>query len=239
MQKTDKGRRRILQLAGAAALGMPMSARASWPDKPLRLIVPSQAGGSPDIICRLLTNELTKTLGQAIVIDNKPGAGGNIGMQEIVRSPGDGYTFGYGNVVTLAINRSLYRKLPYDPEKQLVPVALLGYVQNALVVRNDLPVQNLRELIALAKARPGKLVMGSAGNGTTAHLGGELLKSMTGTFMVHVPYRGSPQAIQDLVGGQIDLMFDNLGSIIPHIKAGRVRALAVSGRSKPACPATK
>jgi tripartite-type tricarboxylate transporter receptor subunit TctC len=232
MQKTDTVRRRLLQLAGAAALSAPGLARAAWPDKPIRLIVPSQAGGSPDIICRLLTHELAKTLGQPIVIDNKPGAGGNIGMQEIVRSAPDGYTFGYGNVVTLAINRSLYRKLPYDPDRQLAPVALLGYVQNALVVRNDLPVQTVKELVALAKARPGKLVMGSAGNGTTAHLGGELLKSMTGTFMVHVPYRGSPQAIQDLVGGQIDLMFDNIGSILPHIKSGRVRVLAVSGRSR-------
>jgi len=232
MKKTDISRRCVLRMAGAAALSGPTLARAAWPDKPIRLVVPSQAGGSPDIICRLLTGELAKSLGQAFVIDNKPGAGGNIGMQEIVRSPADGYTLGYGNVVTLAINKSLYKKLPYDPDRQLVPVALLGYVQNALVVRNDLPARNVKELIALAKARPGKLVIGSAGNGTTGHLGGELFKSMTGTFMVHVPYRGSPQAIQDLVGGQIDLMFDNLGSIIPHIKSGRVRVLGVSGRSR-------
>jgi len=239
MQKTDTTRRRVLQLAGAALLSTPMLARAAWPDRPFRLIVPSQAGGSPDIICRLLTSELARAMGQPFVIDNKPGAGGNIGMQEIVRSPADGYTFGYGNVGTLAINRTLYRKLPYDPDKQLVPVALLGHVQNALVVRNDLPAHSVKELVALAKARPGKLVMGSAGNGTTGHLGGELFKSMTGTFMVHVPYRGSPQAIQDLVGGQIDLMFDNLGSIIPHIKAGRVRVLGVSGRARsPVFPET-
>jgi tripartite-type tricarboxylate transporter receptor subunit TctC len=239
MRKTGISRRGVLQWAGAGILPAPILARAAWPDKPMRLIVPSQAGGSPDIICRLLANELMKTLGQPFVIDNKPGAGGNIGMQEIVRSPADGYTFGYGNVGTLAINRTLYRKLPYDPDKQLVPVALLGYVQNALVVRNDLPVQNVKELIALAKSRPGKLVMGSAGNGTTGHLGGELFKSMTGAFMVHVPYRGSPQAIQDLAGGQIDLMFDNLGSIMPYIKSGRVRALGVSGRSRsPVLPET-
>jgi tripartite-type tricarboxylate transporter receptor subunit TctC len=236
MSKTEiamnMNRRRVLQFAGAAAFASPMLARASWPDRPIRLIIPSQAGGSPDIICRLLTAELAKWFPQPFVIDNKPGAGGNIGMQEIVRSPADGYTLGYGNVGTLAINRTLYRKLPYDPDKQLVPVSLLGYVQNALVVRNDLPAQNVKALIALLKSRPGKLVMGSAGNGTTGHLGGELFKAMTGTFMVHVPYRGSPQAIQDLIGGQIDLMFDNLGSIIPHIKAGRVRVLAVSGRSR-------
>lgn len=238
MNKMDTGRRLVLR-AGAATvlaaplLGTPRLARASaWPDKPIRLIVPSQAGGSPDIVCRILASELTRLLGQAIVIDNRPGAGGNIGMQEIVRSAADGYTLGYANVGTLAINKSLYRKLPYDPDRQLVPVALLGHVQNALVVRNDLPARSVKELIALAKAKPGRLVMGSAGNGTTGHLGGELFKSMTGTFMVHVPYRGSPQAIQDLLGGQIDLMFDNLASIAPHIKAGRVRALGVSGRSR-------
>ncbi|MGH6626871.1 MAG: Bug family tripartite tricarboxylate transporter substrate binding protein [Burkholderiaceae bacterium] len=233
MQKTDISRRRMLQVSGAALLPGPLlAARAGWPDRPIRLIVPSQAGGSPDILCRILTGELGKTLGQPFVVDNKPGAGGNIGMQEIVRSPADGYTLGYGNVGTLAINKSLYKKLPYDPVKQLVPVALLGYGQNALVVRNDLPVNTVKDLIAMAKAKPGKLVMGSAGSGTTGHLGGELFKSMTGTFMVHVPYRGSPQAIQDLVGGQIDLMFDNIASIAPHIKNGRVRVLGVSGRSR-------
>jgi tripartite-type tricarboxylate transporter receptor subunit TctC len=232
MSKTDIRRRRVLQLGAAALLPVPMLARAAWPDRPIRLVVPSQAGGSPDAICRALTPELVKSLGQPIIVDNKPGASGIIGMQEIARAQPDGYTLGYGNVGTLAINRSLYKKLPYDADRQLAPVALLGYVQNALVVRNDLPVKNVKELIALAKAQPGRLVMGSAGNGTTGHLGGELFKSMTGTFIVHVPYRGSPQAIQDLMGGQIDLMFDNLGSIGPFIKNSRVRALAVSGRSR-------
>ena len=233
MNKTDISRRSVLRAAGAAALlGSPLLARAAWPDKPIRLIVPSQAGGSPDVICRLIAAELGRALKQSIIIDNKPGASGFIGMQEIVRSPADGYTLGYGNVGTLAINKSLYRKLPYDPDKQLTPVALMGHVQNALVVRKDLPVNNVKELIALAKTMPGKLVMGSAGNGTTGHLGGELFKTMTGTFIVHVPYRGSPQAIQDLVGGQIDLMFDNIASIAPHIKSGNVRALAVSGRTR-------
>ena len=225
-------RRNLLQLASAAALGLPNLARASWPDKPIRLVVPSAAGGSPDLICRILSNELSKSLGQGIVIDNKPGASGNIGMQEIVRAAPDGYTLGYGNVGTLAINKSLFSKLPYDPEKQLMPVALLGYVQNALVVRKELGVKNIKELIALAKSKPGKLTMASAGNGTTGHLGGELFKSMTGAFIVHVPYRGSPQAIQDLIGGQVDLMFDNLSSITSHIKGGRVIALGVSGRSR-------
>lgn len=225
-------RRHVLKMSAVAVVAAPTLARAAWPDRPIRLVVPSAAGGSPDVICRILTSELTKPLGQAFVVDNKAGASGNIGMQEIVRSAPDGYTLGYANVGTLAINKSLFAKLPYDPEKQLVPVALLGYVQNALVVRPGLNVNSVKELIALAKSKPGGLTMGSAGNGTTGHLGGELFKSMTGTFIVHVPYRGSPQAIQDLMGGQVDLMFDNLSSIAPHIKTGRVKALGVSGRSR-------
>lgn len=225
-------RRHVLKMSAVAMVAAPTLARAAWPDRPIRLVVPSAAGGSPDVICRILTSELTKPLGQAFVVDNKAGASGNIGMQEIVRSAPDGYTLGYANVGTLAINKSLFAKLPYDPEKQLVPVALLGYVQNALVVRPGLNVNSVKELIALAKSKPGGLTMGSAGNGTTGHLGGELFKSMTGTFIVHVPYRGSPQAIQDLMGGQVDLMFDNLSSIAPHIKTGRVKALGVSGRSR-------
>ncbi len=224
-------RRHALQLAAAAAMSLPTWARAAWPDRPIRLVVPSAAGGAPDVICRILTNELTKALGQPIVVDNKPGASGSIGMQEVARALPDGYTIGYGNVGTLAINKSLFAKLPYEPEK-LVPVALLGYVQNALVVRSNLGVNNVKELIALAKSKPGRLVMGSAGNGTTGHLGGELFKSMAGVFLVHVPYRGSPQAIQDLMGGQVDMMFDNLSSIAPHIKSGRVKVLGVSGRSR-------
>ena len=227
----DSNRRLLLKLAAAATVATPMLARAAWPDRPVRLVVPSAAGGAPDVICRIVANELTKLLGQAIVIDNKPGASGNIGMTEIFRAAPDGYTLGYGNVGTLAINKSLFAKLPYEPEK-LVPVALLGYVQNALVVRSDLGVSNINELVAMAKAKPGKLVMASAGNGTTGHLGGELFKSMTGTFMIHVPYRGSPQAIQDLMGSQVDLMFDNLSSIAPHIKSGRVKVLGVSGRAR-------
>jgi tripartite-type tricarboxylate transporter receptor subunit TctC len=189
------------------------------------------------LIVRVLAQELAKALGGTIVVDNKPGAGGAIGMQEITRAAPDGYTLGYGNVVTLAINQSLYAKLPYDADKQLVPVALLGYVQNALVVGNHLPAKTVRELIALAKSRPGRLSMASAGNGTTGHLGGELFKSLTGTFMTHIPYRGSPQAIQDLTGGQVDLMFDNLSSCLPHIRSGRLRVLAVSSaRRSPQLP---
>ena len=217
-------------LAGQA-MAQAAGAAPAYPTKPMRLIVPSAAGGAPDVICRVLSNELSIALGQPIIVDNKPGAGGAIGMSELARAQPDGYTLGYGNVVTLAINKSLYTKLPYDPDT-LTSIALMGTVQNALVVRNSLPVNNVKELIAYAKANPGKLTMGSAGNGTTSHLGGELFKSMTGTFITHVPYRGSPMAIQDLIGGQIDLMFDNISSIGPHIKNGRVRALGVSGKRR-------
>jgi tripartite-type tricarboxylate transporter receptor subunit TctC len=234
-------RRHVLQklatlpiaLAGAA----PQRAWAAWPDKPIRLIVPSAAGGSPDVLCRLLAAELGKSLGHAVVIENKPGASGNIGMQDIVRAAPDGHTLGYGNVGTLSINMSLFERLPYQPFTQLMPVALMGFVHNALVVRNNLPVNDVAQLIALARSQPGKLVMASAGNGTTGHLGGELFKSLSGSFIVHVPYRGSPQAIQDLIGGQVDMMFDNLSSIGPHIRQGRVKALAVSGAQRsPAFP---
>ena len=232
-------RRAILRggAAAAALLALPGLSRAqAYPGKPIRLVVPSAAGGAPDVICRILANELATAMGQPFVIDNKPGAGGAIGMNDLVRAAPDGYTLGYGNVVTLAINKSLYSRLSYDPDT-LTGVALLGTVQNALVVRNELPVKNVKELVEYARARPGKLTMGSAGNGTTGHLGGELFKSLTGTFITHVPYRGSPMAIQDLIGGQIDLMFDNLSSILPHMKSGRVKALGVSGaRRSPLFP---
>jgi tripartite-type tricarboxylate transporter receptor subunit TctC len=225
-------RRRLVQTLVAGAASLPSLSWAAYPEKPIRLVVHAVAGSAADLICRVLATDLAKTLGVGVIIDNKPGAGGAIGIQEIVRAAPDGYTLGYGNVGTLAINQSLFPKLPYDPEKQLASVALLGSVQNALVVNNNLPVKNVKELITLAKSRPGKLTMGSAGNGTTLHLSGELFKSMTNTFITHVPYRGSPQAIQDMIGGQVDLMFDNLSSILPHIKAGRVRVLGVTGSQR-------
>ncbi len=230
-------RRQLVQALVAGAAGVALPAWAAWPDKPIRLVVHAVAGSAADLICRVVSTELAKTLGVGVIIDNKPGAGGAIGIQEVARAAPDGYTLGYGNVGTLAINQSLYDKLPYDADKQLTSVALLGSVQNALVVNNKLPAKSVKELIALAKSSPGKLTMGSAGNGTTLHLSGELFKSMTNTFITHVPYRGSPQAIQDLIGGQVDLMFDNLSSILPHIKSGRVRVLGVSGaRRSPALP---
>jgi tripartite-type tricarboxylate transporter receptor subunit TctC len=227
-------RRSFLQFAAAtgATACLPWQVHAAgYPDRPIRLIVPSAPGGSPDVICRVLGEALGQALHQVVIVDNKPGASGNIGMAEISRAAPDGYTIGYGNVGTLAINKSLFTKLPYEPGA-MVPVTLLGFVQNALVVRNDLPAKDVKELIALAKSQPGKLTMASAGNGTTGHLGGELFKSMSNTDIVHVPYRGSAQGIQDLLAGQVDLMFDNLSSIAPHIKGERVRVLGVSGAKR-------
>ena len=213
------------------------SAAAAYPDKPIRFVIPSAPGGSPDVLMRILLAELSKQMGVAFVVENKPGASFVIGTMDLVRAAPDGYTLGYGNIVSLAVNRSLLEKVPYDAERDLTLVSNVVRVYNMLAVNNSLPVRTVPELIAYAKRNPGRLVMASAGNGTTGHLGGELFKAMTGTFILHVPYRGSAQAINDLMGGQVQLMFDNVPSIGPHVKAGRVRGIAVSGpRRSPVFP---
>lgn len=212
---------------GALVAGEP--ARAAWPDKPIHFIIPSPAGSSPDVIMRVLLNQMSSQLGQPIVIENKPGASYFIGTTEIARAAPDGYTLGYGNIVSLAINQSLFSKLPYDADRDLTLIANAISVYNLLVVNPAVPVRTLPELIDYLKRNPGKLTMASPGNGTTGHLGGELFKAMTGTYMLHVPYRGSPQAVNDLIGGQAQVMFDNSSSITPHVLAGRVRALGTSG----------
>jgi tripartite-type tricarboxylate transporter receptor subunit TctC len=210
---------------------------AAYPDKPIRFVIPSAPGGSPDVLMRVLVAELSKQMGVAFVVENKPGASFVIGTMDIVRAAPDGYTLGYGNIVSLAVNRSLLEKVPYDAERDLTLVSNVLRVYNMLAVNNSLPVRTVPELIAHAKRNPGRLVMASAGNGTTGHLGGELFKAMTGTFILHVPYRGSAQAINDLIGGQVQLMFDNVPSIGPHVKSGRVRGIAVSGpRRSPVFP---
>nr|WP_255650899.1 tripartite tricarboxylate transporter substrate binding protein [Cupriavidus sp. DB3] len=212
------------------------SAQAAWPEKPIKLIVPTAAGGAPDIVARLFGDALSKRLGQAIVVENRPGAGGNIGMQALLQAPADGYTIAYGNNATLATNRFLYSRLPYDPDK-LVPIVGLVTTFNILAVNNALPVKSVRELIAYAQANPGKLSMGSAGNGTTSHLGGELFKTLAHLNIEHVPYKGSTPALQDLVGNNVQLMFDNVPSIGPYVSSNKVRALAVtSTRRSPHFP---
>ncbi len=201
---------------------------AAYPERPIRLIISSAPGGSPDVVSRILAAELVKQMGQQIVIDNRPGGAQTIGTDLVVRANPDGYTVGYANVVTLAINKSLLPRQPYDPDKDLVLVGQFLSTYNLLAVTNSLPVKSVRGLIDHAKQNPGKLSNASSGNGTTGHLGGELFKMMTGTQIVHVPYKGSPQGIGDLIAGQVQLMFDNLTSISPHVRSGKVRGLGVS-----------
>jgi len=207
-------------------------ALAEYPERPIRYIVPSAPGGGADISARLLTAELTTQMKATFVVDNRPSSGGLIGVQALIKSRPDGYTLGYGNMVYLAINPHLVPDLPYDPDRDLQPIGQFTSNQNVLAVRLSLPVKSVSDLIAYAKANPGKLSFGSAGNGTTLHLSGELFKQLTGTQMTHIPYKAVSQALNDMVAGQIDLIFDNQSSIVPLINANRVRALAMTGPTR-------
>jgi tripartite-type tricarboxylate transporter receptor subunit TctC len=200
----------------------------AWPSKPVHLIVPYAAGGPVDLSARLVAPKLQEALGQPIVVENKTGAGGNIGADFVAKSAPDGYTLVIGAIATHAINPALYGKMPYDPIRDFRHVALLVQVPNVLVVNNDLPVKSISGFIAFAKANPGKLDFASGSTGSTGHLAGELFKQMTGTYMVHIPYKGSAPATLDLLSGRVQLMFDNLASALPNIRAGKVRALAVT-----------
>ena len=206
-----------------------------YPSKPVRLVVTFPPGGAPDILARLFAEKAQ--LGQAVVIDNKPGAGGNIGAADVAKSPADGHTLVMATVGTHSINGALYSKMPYDMVRDFAPVAHIASAPNLLVVTNSLPVKNVTELIAYMKANPDKLSFGSPGVGTSVHVSGELFKSMTGTQMVHVPYKGRQFAIPDLVGGQIQVMFDNMPSALPMAKEGKIRALAqTTAKRSPAAP---
>jgi tripartite-type tricarboxylate transporter receptor subunit TctC len=207
----------------------PVAGQAEYPDRPVRYIVPSAPGGGADISARLLTNELSTQLKQQFVIDNRPSSAGLIGIQLLTQARPDGYTLGYGNMVYLAINSTLVTNLPYDPDRDLTMIGQFTTNQNVLAVRNTLPVKSVQELIAYARANPDKLSFASSGNGTTLHLSGELFKQMTGTRIVHVPYKAVSQALNDMIGGQIDVIFDNQSSIAPFVTSNRVRALAVTG----------
>ncbi len=208
-----------LLLAGAAAAGA-----QGYPNRPIRMVVTFPTGGAPDTLARIFSSKAQ--LGQPIVVDNKPGAGGNIGADFVAKAPPDGYTLVMGTVGTHAINGALYAKMPYDMVKDFVPVAHVASAPNLLVVNNDLPVKSVAELIAYMKANPNKLSYGSPGIGTSIHVSGELFKSMTGTQMTHVPYKGRQFAIPDLVSGQIQVMFDNMPSALPMAQEGKIRALA-------------
>jgi tripartite-type tricarboxylate transporter receptor subunit TctC len=225
-------------VVSALALPLYLSAQQTWPTKPVRIVVPFAAGGTTDILARALAPELQKAFGQPFIVDNKPGAGGNTGAAEVARAAPDGHTLLMGTVGTQAINVWLYPKLPYDPIKDFVPITLVAGVPNVLVLNPANAarhgIDSVSALIRYAKANPGTLNMASSGNGTSIHLAGELFKSMTGTFMVHIPYRGSGPALLDLIGGSMDLMFDNLPSALPQIKGGKLTALAVTSATRSA-----
>jgi tripartite-type tricarboxylate transporter receptor subunit TctC len=221
---------RALQAVAASFMVLPttMVAAAEYPLRPIRFIVPSAAGGSPDINARLIASELTKQLGQQIVVDNRPGASGVIGLDLIIKSAPDGYTIGYGTSAALASNLSVIAKPPYDPVRDLQMISQLGNQPNILAVPHSLPVKTVQELIDHARANPGKLLYGSSGNGTSMHLGSELLKLLTGTQITHVPFKAIQQATTAMMGGQVHMLFDNMGSIIGHVRGGRVRGLGVT-----------
>ena len=209
----------------------------AYPTKPIKIVVPFPPGGATDILARAIGFELQKTWGQSVVIENKPGAGGNTGADLVAKSPADGYTLIMATVGTHAINMSLYAKMPYDAVKDFEPIVLVAGVPNLLVVHPSVPAKSVKELTALAKAQPGKLNVASSGNGTSIHLAAELYKQMAGVDILHVPYKGSAPAVADLLGGQVQLMFDNMPVSLPHAKAGKLRALAVTSlKRSPALP---
>jgi len=204
----------------------------TWPVKPVRVVVAFTAGGTTDVLARKIGQQLTERLKQQFLVDNKPGAGGNLGTESVVRATPDGYTLIVNSVGPITVNPTLYPKLPYNPLTDLVPIVQIADVPNVLVVHPSLGVKDFAEFIAYAKANPGKINMASSGSGTSVHLSGELFKSMTGCDMLHVPYKGAGPALVDLMGGQVHVLFDNLPSSIGHIKAGKLRALAVTSEAR-------
>lgn len=208
------------------------AAHAGFPDRGIKLVVPFPAGGSNDVVARLLGAKLQELWGQPVVIDNRAGGGGNIGAEAVARSPADGYTLLLAAPGPLAVNQSLYAQLPFNPAQDFAPVALIASVPIVLAVNPSVKAKTVAELIALAKESPGKLNFGSSGYGSTNHLAGELLKTRAGIDIVHVPYRGAAPAMNDLIGGQIPMMFDNMPAIRPQVTGGTIRAIAVAGNTR-------
>ena len=239
--QTFAPKRRTLTLAmlatGALALA-PLAAQAqAFPSKSLTMIVPFSPGGTTDILARVVGAFMAKDLGQPVIIDNRPGAGGNIGAQMVARAAPDGYTILMGTVGTHAINQSLYKKMPFDPIKDFAPITRVALVPNLLVANPSQPFKTVKELIAYAKANPGKVTFASSGSGTSIHLSGEMFQQMAGVEMQHIPYKGSAPALTDLLGGQTAIMFDNMPSVIGHVRAGKLRPIAVTTPTRsPALP---
>jgi tripartite-type tricarboxylate transporter receptor subunit TctC len=217
----------LLALAGAAS--SLAHAADPWPTRPIRMIVPFPPGGSTDILGRAIAAKLQEALGQPVVVENKPGAGGSIGATEAARAPGDGHTLLMGHIGTLAINPSLYANLAYDPRKSFVPVALVARVPNVLVVNPQVPARDVAQLVALAKAKPGQLRYASGGNGSAAHLAMEYFKLRAGVDVMHIPYKGTAPAVTDVLGGQVEMTMTGVPAVAAQVKAGKLRALGVSG----------
>ena len=221
----------LLRFATAACLALAAATEhADYPDRPVRLLVPFSAGGATDVTARFVATELGKELGQSVVVENRPGAGGAIAAQAVASARPDGYALLFGTTGTLAINPSLYSSLSYDPQKSFAPIATVASSANVLVVRPDLPARNVGELVALAKAQPGKLQYGSSGNGSSSHLSGVQLGALAGLDLQHIPYKGSSDALNDFLAGRIDFMIDTLPTYVDLARAGKVRALAVTGQ---------
>jgi tripartite-type tricarboxylate transporter receptor subunit TctC len=235
-------KRRTLALAvlGAGVLALApfaAQAQAAFPSKALTMVVPFSAGGTTDILARVVGQFMSKDLGQPVIIDNRAGAGGNIGAQMVARAAPDGYTILMGTVGTHAINQSLYKKMAFDPIKDFSPISRVALVPNLLVANPSQPFKTVKEMIAYAKANPGKLTFASSGSGSSIHLSGEMFQQMAGVEMQHIPYKGSAPAITDLLGGQTAVMFDNMPSAIGHVRAGKLRAIAVTTPNRsPALP---
>jgi len=224
-----------LLITTAGVLATSTASAQTWPQRPIKIVVTFPTGGAPDILSRILGER--GQLGQPMVVDNKPGAGGNIGAEIVAKSAPDGYSIVMGTVGTHSINGAIYAKMPYDMVRDFAPISLVASTPNLLVVNNNLPVKTINELIAYMKANPNKLSFGSPGIGTSVHVSGELFKTMTGTSMTHVPYKGRQFAIPDLVGGSIQLMFDNMPSALPMARDGKIRPIAVtSAKRSPAAP---
>ena len=227
--------RRQLLMAGAALAGTAMAGRAraqAWPNKPVRIVVPFVAGGSSDIVARSVAAKMQGPLGQNVVVENRPGANGAIAAEYVMRSPPDGYTIMVGSIGTFAINAALQPKLPYDPLRDLEPLTLAVTTPNVLVASPSLPVTDVRGLIDYARRNPGKLSYASSGTGSSDHLSAELFKLQTNTFGVHIPYRGGAAAMADLMGGNVDASFQNMGAAVPHIRSGRLKALGVTSEAR-------
>lgn len=228
MHLTVTRRDALLWTAGIAlSVSLPAAAQG-YPARPLKIIVPFTPGGSSDVLARAIGLELGRAIGQPVMIDNVAGAGGTLGAERAAKSPPDGYTLLMGHIGTLAVNPSLYPKLGYDPMRSFVPVAWVARVPNVLVVNASVPARSLQELVALARKSPGKLAYGSGGNGSAAHTTMEYFKLQTGTSFLHIPYRGTAPSVTDLLAGQVQVLFTGLPALLPHIRAGKLRALAVS-----------